>query len=57
MIMVFILENENRMGAQTRGPGSGIRTNHRETEMKSINRNKWMNCEIGEIGKGLNVMK
>ena len=32
MITGFIPENENRMGAQTRGWESGIGTNYRETE-------------------------
>ena len=40
MMMGFIPENKNRTGAQTRGQGLWIRTNYRETEMKSINRNE-----------------
>ena len=38
MMTGFILKNENRIEAQTRGWGWGMGTNYRETEMKGINK-------------------
>jgi len=34
MMSGFILENENRMEAQTRAQGSGIGNNYRETKQR-----------------------